>query len=588
MKRRLCPLAGVAAAVLLLAASAAATPAGSSRAGASDATPAAAPFSEAWANVPRTAAARQAKDILVFGQEQEINGFNTYVSCCNQFWGFVLSGAVIRQPLPYDNKLRIVNDLVSSATANAKSLTFNIRKEAVWNWGGKKLPVTYRDFVYTWKQFINPNNDVVTRAGFEQINRYTHKGDRQVTFYWKPCPAGGTTPQNPCGPYADWRDIFGQIFPSAALAGMDFNKIWANCICGNDGKPISDGPFILTNYTKGQGSRLVRNPFWWGHKQGLKEIDFKLIADTNTEVQAMRGGEVDAINPTFGQNLLPLKNASGITFNQVAGLYQEHLDIQFGPKGQPLLRAPWFRQALMMAIDRRALIKTVYGDLAGNTKPLNSIIYWSTDSHYKDDFAQWDYNPNKALALMKKHCTGGPSKVSQSNSAIWTCSGYPAKIRDSYTSGNQVRTTSEAIFAAELKSIGIELENVPLAANVIFGPTGLPGGDTDLSEYAHVASTPDPGVWKEIFACDGQANWGHYCSRLATRLMTSADSNLDPEKRLALYEKADQLMARAVPIIPLYQRPNALIYKSQIRGMENSNNPTSEGPTWNAEYWGWK
>ena len=39
-----------------------------------------------------------------------------------------------------------------------------------------------------------------------------------------------------------------------ALAGLDFNKIWTNCICGNDGKPISDGPFILTNYTNGQGS----------------------------------------------------------------------------------------------------------------------------------------------------------------------------------------------------------------------------------------------------------------------------------------------------------------------------------------------
>ena len=56
-------------------------------------------------------------------------------------------------------------------------------------------------------------------------------------------------------PYADYRDIFGLIYPSAALTGMNFNKIWANCVCGNDGKPVSDGPFMLTNYTKGQGSR---------------------------------------------------------------------------------------------------------------------------------------------------------------------------------------------------------------------------------------------------------------------------------------------------------------------------------------------
>ena len=126
----------------------------------------------------------------------------------------------------------------------------------------------------------------------------------------------------------------------------------------------------------------------------------------------MRGGEVDAINPTFGINLLPLKSTPGVTFNQVPGLYQEHIDIQFGPKGQPLLRSPWMRQAIMMGIDRSSIIKTVYGELAGNTKPLDSLVYYPADASYKTDFAKWNYNPTKALALLKKHCTGGPSSPS--------------------------------------------------------------------------------------------------------------------------------------------------------------------------------
>jgi hypothetical protein len=68
-----------------------------------------------------------------------------------------------------------------------------------------------------------------------------------------------------------------------------------------------------------------------------------------------------------------LKSTSGIVFNQVPALYQEHIDIQFGKQGQPLLRAPpWMRQALMMGIDRRAIIKTVYGSMAGNTTSLDS------------------------------------------------------------------------------------------------------------------------------------------------------------------------------------------------------------------------
>ena len=201
------------------------------------------------------------------------------------------------------------------------------------------------------------------------------RAQKQITFKWKK-------------PYAAWQLLFCGVYPSPALAGQDFNKIWTNCVCGNDGKPVSDGPFILTNYTKGQGSTLKKNPLFYGKKAKLNEIDFKIITDTNTEVQAMRGGEVDAINPTFGINLLPLKSTPGVTFNQVPGLFQEHIDIQFGKQGQPLLRAPWMRQAIMMGIDRKSIIKTVYGDLAGNTTPLNNIVYYQTDAAYKPDFQQ--------------------------------------------------------------------------------------------------------------------------------------------------------------------------------------------------------
>ena len=102
----------------------------------------------------------------------------------------------------------------------------------------------------------------------------------------------------------------------------------------------------------------------------------------------MRGGEVDAITPTFGSNLLPLKGQAGITFNQIPGYYFEHLEYR-ETKGTSnvLLRAPWMRQAISMGIDRAGIIKTVYGDLAGNTQPMNNMIYYSTQAAYKPDFA---------------------------------------------------------------------------------------------------------------------------------------------------------------------------------------------------------
>ena len=568
MHRRLWLLAGTAATVLLLGASATAAHGSAARS-----TPAAAPFAESWARVPATAAARKAKDTLVFGMEQDIDGFNTTLTCCNEFWAAATGNTpVIRGAYNITNTLQHVTDLITSASATKTSLTLNIRPDANWNWGGRKLPVTYKDFVYTWQQIVNPDNDVISRNGYDQITGFTHKGQKQVTFTWKT-------------PYADWQDLFGLVYPSAALAGTNFNTIWANCVCGNDGKPVSDGPFILTNYTKGQGLTLKANPFWYGQKPGLKEVDFRIITDTNTEVQAMRGGEVDAINPTFGSNLSPLKGQSGVTFSVVPGLYQEHIDIQFGQKGQPLLRSPWMRQAIMMGIDRQGIITTVYGPLAAGTKPLNSLLYYQSDEAYRPDFALWNFNPAKALALLKKHCTGGPATVSQSNSSIWTCAGLPAKFRFTWTSSNATRTTQEAIIKQELKSIGIEIDDASLPANVVFGPTGIPSSNYDLADFAWVTA-PDPAGFVTTWSCGGLQNYLNYCNRKATALLNASQSELNPAKRAIDFQQADALMAKDVPSIPMYSRPNPLIYKSSILGMKN--NPSNVGFAWNIEQWKWK
>ena len=424
MYRRLL-LAGVlGATALLLVASATATTkvAGSAKGAESSA----APFSQAWANVPQTTAGRKAKSVLVFGLEQDVNGFDTNLACCNQLiGGFMGSIETLRGAFVQNEKGIWVKDLVTQASATKTSLSYTISPKAFWYWGGKKLPVTYKDFVYTLQKTDDPNSLVAARTGYSNIDttNWTHKGDKQITFHWK---TKNCTQDFPCGPFANWQSLFSggaAIYPSAALVGQDFNKLWTNCICGSDGKPVSDGPFYLSNYTQGQGSTLKANPFWAGAKPGLAEVDFKIITDTNTEVQAMRGGEVDAISPTFGSNLLPLKGQSGLVYNQIPGYYFEHLEFREGKgSSNPLLRAPWMRQAISLGIDRASIIKTVYGDLAGNTTPINSMTYYSTQSAYKPDFAFLNFNANKALALLKKHCTGGPSTVG--GGGTWTCAGF--------------------------------------------------------------------------------------------------------------------------------------------------------------------
>jgi hypothetical protein len=94
-------------------------------------------------------AARKAKDTLVFGQEQDIDGFNGNLTCCNEFWAAVQTVPVIRGAYIINNKLQHVLDMVSSAKATRTTLSYTIKANANWNWGGKKVPVTYKDFAYT-------------------------------------------------------------------------------------------------------------------------------------------------------------------------------------------------------------------------------------------------------------------------------------------------------------------------------------------------------------------------------------------------------------------------------------------------------
>jgi len=578
MQRRLWLLVGAAAAVLLVAATATATTrvAGS----ASSAKLAAAPFAQAWANVPRSPAARKAKSVLVFGMEQDAAGFNTLQADENAYWAALTGNTpIIRNTYVIDDQGNYHLDLASKVTATRSGLTINIRPDANWWWGGKKVPVTYADYVYTWKQIVDKANNPESTTGYDLITGFTHKGQKQVTFKWSK-------------PFADYRDLFGPVLPAKALTGLQFNTFWADCVCGNDGKPVSDGPYYMSNYTKGQGLTLKPNPFWYGHKPALKEVDFKLITDTNSEIQAMRGGEVDAINPSPQTALAQLVHQSGLKYSAIPGFTQEHIDINQGGTGHPLLKQKWFRQAIMMGMDRHSLIVALFGQIAPGLKPLNNAM-WELGTNAVPQFTKWNFAPKKVIATMKAHgCTGGPAVPTRDNQNFWTCGGQKAELRWNTTAGNQRRATSAAIFSQQLGAVGIKLNVGFEPANPNFFSQRLPSHDFDLAEFAWLGG-PDPSGFDAIYQCQdnaknlGGSNYKLYCNKSVDALIKAGDSELNPGKRTADFQKAAATIADDVPIIPLYAPPSILVYKTAVKGMEHSNNPTLLGPTWNIEQWHW-
>ena len=554
MTRLLSILAGATAAALLVAA------------------PAADPYASARAAV-------------VIGAEHDIDGFNTALWCCSAQWASwmgaeeALRGAFVQLPNGEWSK-----ELVSAASANAAGVSYTIKANASWYWGGKKIPVTYRDFVYTLRQIDDPNNQIANRSGYANLDptRYSHNGTRQVTFFWKTTTC---TADFPCGRYGNWQSLFSSLYPSFALRGLDFNTIWTSCICGSDGRPVADGPYYVARYTKGAGSMLKANPFWGGTKPSIPEIDFKVLSGAAAEVQAIETHQVDVIAPTFGGYLTQLKNAAGMRFSEVPGYYGEHLEFREGRgASNALLRAPFVREAIALATDRSAIVNAVYGDLAGAITPTNDALYFPTEAGYKNDFKRWSFNPRQSLALMARHCTGGPAALDPANTAIWQCSGLPATFSWSWPAGDTAGAVTEAIAKAELRAIGIQVVDRPLPANVFYGPTGIASGDYDIAEFVET-SGGDPGDWYDTYRCGGPANFTGFCSREVDRLLAAGAHETVPAKRRIDFQAADKTLASLVPVLPLYQRPSVLVGTATLRGLVND--PGSAGPFWNVEHWRW-
>jgi peptide/nickel transport system substrate-binding protein len=587
MHRRVWFLAAAAAGVLLLAGSAAAMTAGVGSSH-SDAL-ATAPFAKAWASTPRTPAARKVKKTMVFGLEQTVTGFNLDDLDENAFYAAIVAGTpVIRGAYVIDQKGKEPQsyhlDLASKVVANKKYLKIWIKKNANWNWlGHKATPVTAADFIYTWQQIMTPTNNVTGNAGYANIARAKSSNHgKVVTFFWKKGQ-----------PYADYRDLFGYVFPGFALKGQQFNDYWHNCVCGNDGHPISDGPFYMSNYTPGQGMLLKKNPKWYGKKAGLSSINFKIITDTNSEIQAMRGGEVDAIAPSPESALSTLVHQSNLVYSAIPSYTQEHWDIEVGPKGNPLLKKLFIRQAISEGMNRQSLINALYGTITHGLKPLNNLEYeigppaLGKNAH----FLKYNFNPKNAIKLLKKNgCTGGPNTPSANNHAVWTCGGQKTEFRFDTTT-RASRQQSGAIFTAQLMSIGIKLDPTYHDAATFFG-TILPGTNFDIGEYAWVGG-PDPAGFDDIYKCfnsaknTGGSNYKRYCNNKVDKLIAKADVNFNAATRQAQYEAAAKILANQIAVIPLYQSPQIFVYKKALKGASKSNNPTSEGPTWNLENWHW-
>jgi peptide/nickel transport system substrate-binding protein len=518
-------------------------------------------------NGPDSASASKA-GTLVFGAEQGGGPdwcLNLVLDVdCNAFWNVVFQTPVIRGAFLFTPQFTYKPDLISKYKLQTRPMrvTYYIRKNARWSDG---VPVTGKDWRFTWQTATTPKyKEHIDPLGWEDIRSVTGNGKVvKVTFKRN---------------FAAWRGLFSYVLPQHALAGTDMLTVWNDCICNpkKGNAPIGNGPFLLTRFDRGSGITLTKNRRgWYGKPAKLDSIVFRFITNTNSEIQAIRSGEVDAIYPQPQLALADLRGQAGLRVVSHVGLQYEHIEIQQGAKGNPLAKQKWLRQALITAINRTGAAKALYGTLNPTVGALQSMVRLKGEKGYANDFAKWNYNPAKVNQMMQAH------NCSKGGDGIYRCGGTKVSFDFASTTGNALRALAFTIFQDQAQKAGIELKNGFVPAGTLFG-SKLPAHDFDLAMFTYLV-TVDPHYNVTTFTCGNPSNYTEYCNRAVSAQLTKSDRELNETKRLALITKVGKTLANDVPMIPLFQRPTYLVYKTSVKGIVD--NASSQGPSFNAENW---
>ncbi len=513
---------------------------------------------------------------VVIVHDQEPGGtLNNFISEGNGYTNSLVMNLVLAGGVIYDNKVTLkpylLEGLPKILQKEPLKATMTYRSNATWSDG---KPVTGADFMALYRTTMNPNWDITSREGFEDIAKIQVKG-KSVTVTFKPKRA-----------YAAWDVLMGTSpLPAHKVAGQDFNKLWADSV------DISSGPFKFQSWQKGTQLVLVKNPAFKARPAAkLDRVVFRYISGPS-QYQALKSGEgdvIDAVSPQI--QIVDFYKDSKFKVQGGASYSWEHLDFQQGAKAHPALKKKFVRQAIIQGINRAQIREVLYvkTGLVPSKKDLpvlQSHIFKPFEAAYKTPYARWGFSQKNTIALLKKNgCTGGPDSPNSGNSKIFSCPGVgELTFAFTTTSGNPLRALTFEIIQRQLKSVGINFTPRFLSPSVLFGGGTLTSGDWQSVMFTFTGGPTSSGTFFGTGGCGGDQNYGAACNRKASALLQKAQFTPDPTDRNKLLHAAEVILADEVFSIPLFARPQHLLHSTKVKGALR--NPTLQGGTWNAETW---
>jgi peptide/nickel transport system substrate-binding protein len=280
-------------------------------------------------------------------------------------------------------------------------------------------------------------------------------------------------------------------------------------------KPVGSGPYVLTEWSKGNRIVLTKNPNYWNPKAvgNVDRATYRFVAEPGTRLSGLRAGDFDFIT-----NLLPEDTKRVAKAVTLKGTDLPFVSLN-ALKG--LTADVRVRQALNYAVDKEALANDLYGGYASVSHGQLLAPGWFG---YDASIKPYPYDPKRATELLKAAGAHGKSIDLYAPSGRWLKDKELAETIAAYWEAAGLKVNFRVLAWAEYLD-ALNKNRVPTEAQISSSHSNqLLDADRTLSAYyaeGGVAAANDNAELK--------------------KLIEDARQEADPAKRQALYSKALQI-----------------------------------------------
>jgi peptide/nickel transport system substrate-binding protein len=350
----------------------------------------------------------------------------------------------------------------------------------------------------------------------------------------------------------------------AAFAAGTFASAW-----GLD-TPLPEitglGPFVLSEFVRGQRVVLTRNPRYWRKDASgaplpvLDRITIQIVPDQDAELLRLEAGQSDMTSSEMRpSDYAPLKRdaaANRIRLIDLGDGYDmDTFWINLNPGAfadDP--RASWIqkdelRHAISMAVNRELFVNTVY--FGAGVQAFGPIAPANT-KWYSPEVPHAPYDPARAKQLL-----ASIGLVDRNGDGVLEdARNNPARFTLVTQKGRTDRERAAAVIRDELKKIGLVVDVVPLDFGKMMEMV-MGTGKYESVYFGPGATDIDPSVSQDFWLSTGGAHFWHPgqtrpatdWERRIDDLMARQVASFDDSERTRLFTDVQKIFAEHEPAI---------------------------------------